>query len=76
MEKELPVNLKPQKIHTYTHTKKTVSETQNHSNANTHTRARADINIHTHNYKHIKYQRWVKQTKVYALQERGTTTPI
>ena len=57
------------KIHTYTHTKKKiVSETQNHSSANTHTHAR--------NYKHIKYQRRVKQTKVKTVQERGTTTPI
>ena len=56
-------------IHTYAH-KKAVSETQNHSNANTHT------HTHTHDYKHIKYQRQVKQTKVNTLQERGTTTPI
>ena len=31
---------------------------------------------HTHNYKHIKYQRRVKQTKVNTLQERGKRTPI
>ena len=30
----------------------------------------------THNYKHIKYQRLVKQTKVNTLQERGITIPI
>ena len=29
-----------------------------------------------HNYKHIKYQRRVKQTKVNILQERGTKTLI
>ena len=67
-EKELSVNLKPQNFPSYTltHTKKAVSETQNHSNFNTQ----------THNYKHIKYQRRVKQTKINTLQERGTTTPI
>ena len=34
------------------------------------------IHTHTHNYKHIKYQRWIKQTKENTLQERGRTTPI
>ena len=58
------------KIHTYT--KKTVNETQNHFNANTHTHT----HTHTLNYKHIKYQRRVKQTKVNTPQERETTTPI
>ena len=29
---------------------------------------------HTHNYKHIKYQRMVKQTKVNTLKERGPRT--
>ena len=34
-------------------------------------------NTHTYkdNYKHIKYQRLVKQTKVNTLQEGGTMTP-
>ena len=55
-EKDLPVNLKPQNSpwYTLTHTKEAVSETQNPSNATL---------SHTHNYKHIKYQRRVKQTK-------------
>ena len=63
-KKELPVNLKPPNSprHTLSQTekkrKKTVSESQNHSNANTHTHTRA------HNYKHIKFQLRVKQTKV------------
>ena len=62
-KEELPVNLKPQNSKIHTHTpqkkqKKTVSETPNHSNSNTH----------TNNYKHIKYQRQVKQTKVNTLQ--------
>ena len=54
-------------IHTYTHKKKLLVKPKNMP-THTHT--------HTHNYKHIKYQRQVKQTKVNTLQERGTTTPI
>ena len=63
-EKELPVNSKTTK-HPMIQ-KKAVSETPNHSNSNSN----------TYNYKHIEYQRGVKQTKISTLQERGTRTPI
>ena len=49
----------PRHTHTQREEKKTVSETKNHFNTSAHT--------HTENYKHIKYQRGVKQTKVNTL---------
>ena len=68
IEKELPVNLKPQNspmIHTCT--QKKLLRKPKTTPTPTHT--------HTHNYNHMKYQRQVKQTKVNTVQERGTTPP-
>ena len=71
-KEELPVNLKPQNSPRYTLTHTTEKGKISKWNpkplqpqhTHTHTHTHSHTHTHTHNYKHIKYPKRVKQTKV------------